>query len=289
MRTTPKCISCLRRQAHNTIGLATDNPTKLRQAKEKVEVYLEALAPTLSPPENASGLYALIARHTDCPDPYAHIKREENILALQLREQVKTRITESSDPLLTAIKYTAAGNIIDHGANHDFDQQKAMTDYQTHPFAINDLKGFRHELERARTILYLADNCGEIVLDGLLAERLSPGKEVVVAVRGGPVINDATLADAHFCGLTKTLQVISNGCTCPGTPLAQCSQEFRNYFQTADLIISKGQGNFETLTATKAPLYFLLTVKCQEVAHCLSSRTTAHTNIGDLVLHRARF
>lgn len=142
-------------------------------------------------------------------------------------------------------------------------------------------------------VLYLADNCGEIVYDVLVLRALVDlGLEVTVAVKEGPIINDALMADAFSCGLDRYARIISNGTACPGTPLASCSTEFLEAYRGADLIISKGQGNFETLSETvavsKADIFFLLTVKCPVVgAHLarLAGKDPAELpGLGEMVL-----
>ncbi|MFZ5774848.1 MAG: damage-control phosphatase ARMT1 family protein [Thermodesulfobacteriota bacterium] len=286
MRTSPECLSCLRRQAKAAIGMASQDAATQRQVESAALHYLDRLDMSLSPPENATGLYQLIATASGCRDPFAAIKEAENRLALQWRDSIRQRILASQDPLRTACAYAVAGNIIDHGANHAFDAVAALDNCLERPFAIDDLERLRTEAREARKILYLADNCGEIVLDGLLAELLARQSVVTLAVRGAAVINDATRADAHVCGLDATLRIIDNGTACPGTPLGSCSKEFRQHFQEADLIISKGQGNFETLSEEGGPIYFLLTAKCAVVAGFLAGRSGKPVRIGDLILFR---
>jgi uncharacterized protein with ATP-grasp and redox domains len=128
-----------------------------------------------------------------------------------------------------------------------------------------DIEAFRKRAASAADILYLADNAGEIVLDRLLIESLGP-ERVTVAVRGHPVINDATLEDARTAGLTDLVTVLANGSATPGTVLDGCSDEFRQRFERADLVISKGQGNYETLNEVARDIFFLFKVKCPVVA-----------------------
>jgi uncharacterized protein with ATP-grasp and redox domains len=132
------------------------------------------------------------------------------------------------------------------------------------PFS-GDVEEFRRGVHEARRILYLADNAGEIVLDRLLIEQL-PKERVVLAVRGRPVINDATMMDAQSAGLSGLVEVIDNGSDVPGTAVAECSAAFQGRFAEADLIIAKGQGNFETLSEEPANIFFLFKVKCPVVS-----------------------
>jgi hypothetical protein len=219
-----------------------------------------------SPPVNSIGLYQLIARLSANQDPFAALKRQSNDLALLLLPQLQEVIRQGDDPLRRAILLAMAGNIIDYGSQQHFDLETTLANcLQQQPF-IDDYALLRHDLGQAQTVLYLADNCGEIVFDGLVIDHLLPHNRVTLAVKDGPIINDATVDDARFCGLEQKCRVISNGAVCPGTPLGQCSPEFRELYAQADVVISKGQGNFETLSEEKRTVYHLLTVKCPVVA-----------------------
>ena len=146
----------------------------------------------------------------------------------------------------------------------------------TREFILDDYPLLQQALQNAGPapeLLYLCDNCGEIVFDALLVRQLQKqGCRVTAAVREYPIINDATMDDARICGLAEICPVITNGTGCPGTPLADCSEEFTQHFRAADIIISKGMGNYETLSEEKAPIFFLFTVKCSQVAHHVTER-----------------
>lgn len=160
-------------------------------------------------------------------------------------------------------------------------------------FVLDDYSFLLETLQGKPKVLYLCDNCGEIVFDGLLIRQLNKlGCQVTAAVREAPIINDATMADAQTCGLDKICSVISNGTRCPGTSLDACSEEFREHFRAADLIISKGMGNFETLSEVSAPIFFLFTVKCSQVARHLTERQGFKSGFlkgaGEMVLLRQK-
>ncbi len=227
----------------------------------------------LSPPENAIALYSAFGRILGSDDPFARVKRESNELTLSLREEIRRKIEAADDPLRAAVRAAIGGNIIDYAAQHTFDAAQTMQDCFVRDFVVDDYPALRAAVSNGRRVLYLCDNCGEIVFDCLLIDQLLRlGCQVTAAVRGGPIINDATLDDARLCGMDQLCPVISSGVVCPGTPLALCSEEFRTQFNAADVIISKGMGNFETLSETVAPIYFLFTVKCAEVANHLTRR-----------------
>jgi len=227
----------------------------------------------LTPPENSVAVYAVIARVTGCADPYLALKKASNDQVLAILPDLLKEVEQSEVPLLAAIRLAIAGNIIDYGAMASFDVGAAMARARTIPFAIDESRQLLERVSRLpakSSVLYLVDNCGEIVYDSLVIRCLVDlGLEVTVAVKEGPIINDALVADAIVCGLDHYARIITNGTTCPGTPLASCSAEFLQVFQRADLILSKGQGNFETLSEavseTGADIFFLLTVKCSVV------------------------
>jgi hypothetical protein len=265
MQTHPCCLPCFHRQAAYAAQLAQPEPTAQAAILEQAAILLAGIDHTASPPANAIALYQLIARLSGNPDPFAGIKRQSNDLALNLRPRFAGIIKQGEEPLRQAILLAMAGNIIDYGAQQHFDLDAALANaLQQRPF-IDDYALLQADLRRAKQILYLADNCGELVFDGLVIDQLPPGA-VTMAVKEGPIINDATMDDARYCGLEQKCRVISNGTVCPGTPLRQCSPEFRELFARADVVISKGQGNFETLSEEGRPVYHLLTVKCQVVA-----------------------
>ncbi len=167
------------------------------------------------------------------------------------------------------------GNMLEADIRRSFQQVLAE------PFSGN-VNLFRTILSRAGRILYLTDNTGEIVVDRLLIEQLPAGR-VTVAVRGGPVLNDATLADIPAAGLDQIAEIIDNGSDIPGTSLDDCSPAFRDSFNSADAIIAKGQGNFETLRAASVDIFFLLKIKCPVVA----AHTALTIGTQALIYHQA--
>ena len=205
-------------------------------------------------------------------DIYKKVKVLSNNLALAYAERLQNQIRSSESPIETAIKISAAGNIIDFGAkshgNVDIDRE--IQNINKVHFARYDFKQFRNRLNSARSILFICDNSGEIVFDTLLITELKrqlPHLAITAVVRHKPIINDATLEDAHAVGLQNIVPVISSGSVYPGTILAETTEEFQQLFKTADLIISKGQGNFETLLPVmNERLFFLLRIKCDQIA-----------------------
>jgi len=220
-------------------------------------------------PVISSEIHALWRKHSGNEDPYLDEKKHSNDMALGMYDELKEKVRTSADPVDTALRLAIAGNIIDYGASYPFDFHATIDRVLTTRFAIDHSMQLRHSLAKAKTILYLGDNSGEIVMDKLFIETVGM-QNVVFAVRGAPVINDVTIDDARYVGMNKITRVIPNGFDAPSTILEYCSPEFREAFEHADLVISKGQGNFEGLNEiTGKEMYFLLMAKCKVVAEAL--------------------
>lgn len=201
-------------------------------------------------------------RLTSDADHYAEEKKENNEVAIRLCEELKTTVSDSPDPFIMALRLAIAGNIMDYGAQSSFDIHATIDRVLHSDFAIDHSEQLREKFKTAKMVLYLGDNAGEIMFDKLFIE-ISGHRNVIFAVRGKPVLNDATLADAEVAGMHEVAGVISNGAGNPSTILNSCSTEFRECFRMADLIISKGQGNLEGLVGLSDPrIFFLLMAKC---------------------------
>jgi len=211
-------------------------------------------------------------------------KRQFNQIALELYSRLKSQVQNSVDPLEASIKLAIAANVIDLGANGRLsvtDIQESLDQVADAPL-VGQLLAFREAISRAERILYLTDNAGEIVFDRYLIEQL-PIDRLTVAVRGTPILNDATMVDAEAVGLTDFVEVIENGSDAPGTVLEDCDPEFRRRFETADVVIAKGQGNYETLSEEERDIFFLLKVKCPVVSRDLDCEP------GSLILGRSAY
>jgi uncharacterized protein with ATP-grasp and redox domains len=222
------------------------------------------------PPVMGQLIHRLIRDETGNPDPYREAKERLNGFALELLPDLRRRVQQSGDPFEAAARLAAAGNIIDLAAKSGLEEPEvraALDESLDRPLDPGAVAGLRLAAEAAREILYIGDNAGEIVLDRLLVERLGPEK-VVFAVRGGPTINDATRADAGMSGMADLVEIVDSGSDAPGTILEDCSEEFRQRFREADLVLAKGQGNYETLSgrAGRRGVFFLLRAKCPVVA-----------------------
>ncbi len=203
-------------------------------------------------------------------DPFKEIKQRYNLSALRLYPRLKSMVEESKDPLWTAVRLAIAGNAIDFGIYTEIDVEAEIERALKGEIAVDDYRDFRDALDGTAELLYLVDNAGEIVFDRILIETLSRmGKEVTAVVKGGPVINDSTAEDAAETGLQEICKVVDNGSDAVGIILEWCPEGFRELFYSAPLIISKGQGNFETLMDVDRKIYFLFQAKCRVVADFL--------------------
>jgi uncharacterized protein with ATP-grasp and redox domains len=214
-------------------------------------------------------LHRILRSYTQNPDPYKAAKKENNDHALSMLPELEYIIRQSPDPFFTALRLAIAGNIIDFAASDNFDLQATIEKALISEFAIDHSEQLRDKIKRAKTVLYLGDNAGEIVFDKLFIETIKH-PDLVYVVRGAPVINDATLEDAEYIGMKSTSKVISNEYDAPSTIVHKSGKVFQQYFEKADLIISKGQGNLEGLfPLNDARIFFLLMVKCNVIAEFL--------------------
>ncbi len=266
MQTYLECVGCLVKQAAE---IATNNLPEDRR-EQFMRDMLERIAGfdyTDSPPIMAMEMYGEVRRRAGIADPYLEIKKTYNSRALKLYPGLREKIVVAPDPLDAALRIAVAGNIIDFGMGTTDNIQVEATIERAlrEDFVVDDTRRLKEELQAAQNILYLGDNAGEIVFDRLFVETIGP-ENVTFAVRDVPIINDSTLSDAADAGMNRVCRVISSGSPAPGTPLELCSAEFREIFDQADVVISKGQGNFETLSNPPRPVYFLLMAKCAVIA-----------------------
>jgi len=285
MKTNIDCLPCLMRQALQTAKICTDSPKIQGKVVKGVAKLISECDLGLTPPAFAGEVYEKIKSITGVEDPYAEKKAESNQIALSmissLREEIEEKKGDEGAEL--AIRFAIAGNIIDYGAYQDFDFFDVLKKCRDVQLAIDHTSQLLTAIEKLPTgseVLYLVDNCGEIVFDTLLIERLFAKRlKITVAVKEGPIINDALMADAYTAGLDRYAKIISNGTRCPGTVLTLASHEFLAHYSSADMVISKGQGNFESLSEENREIFFLLTVKCAAAAKHMLEMTDAKETI----------
>jgi len=292
MRTYLDCILCFYRQALDAARIAGVDEIVQKKIIDEVSRLIPDFPLEASPPEMGRTVYALVKGIIGVKDPFKEIKENNNKFALKLYPELKQEINNSEDRLLTAVKLSIIGNIIDYGAKNSLNVEEEINSlFQGNIIVYNEnsettfkYKKFKEALNKANSIIYLADNAGEVVFDRLLIEELVKelGKEVIYVVKDKPIINDALMEDALFCGINKVARVISSGSDAPGTLLKYCSPEFIRIYQKAELIISKGQGNYESLSEENKPIFFLFMAKCPVIAKDIGCE------VGDMVLKGRR-
>ena len=268
MQYSPQCIPCLIKRQTAEIEKYPDERAKLEYMKEVCAI-IAASPDGVAAPWLVSRFNRVRGKYFDEQDIYADIKKQANDFILERLDRVYAAIETASDPLLCALKYARVGNYIDFGALHgSVDMQALETKLDSAPFdAVDPIEyaNLLRDLESAKNILYILDNAGEIVLDRVFIQQLKkryPHAHITAAVRGAPVINDATREDAGYTGLDKIVPVIDNGCDISGTQISECGESMQKALHQADVIIAKGQGNFETMLSCGLNVYYLFLCKC---------------------------
>lgn len=267
LKTAVECIPCFVRQATEAVSLIVEDVDRRETLLRKLLREIAGTDWLGSPPVMGQRIHRIIREELGCRDPYREIKRRMNQTAESLLPILRDTMRRQADPCEAAIRLAIGGNLLDSGAK----TQIAAEDLPRHLEAIwnkplhGDALNLFRAAEEAHCIVYLTDNAGEIFFDRVLIEAL-PAEKITVFVRGAPVINDATMEDAEAAGLPEIAPVFDNGSDAPGTIVEDCSEEFRGWFERADLVIAKGQGNYETLSDTTKRVFFLLTVKCPVIA-----------------------
>lgn len=275
MKSALDCIPCMVNHALHVSKMVTQCQETRKQIMKKTLEQIATIDFDSPPPEMARNLHAIIRDITGVDDPYQELKDMSTAIALQLLPELHTVVENSPDSFETIVRLVIAGNIIDFGADSYFELSTArdrVLEVLSMPLDLNAVRELKQKLDSARNILYLCDNCGEAVIDRLLIEPYK--HKITIAVRGGAILNDVTPREAEHSGLYELASVVDNGDRSPGTVLKHVSDDFMRLFNSADLIISKGQGNFETLSDTDRPICFLLRIKCAEVLN--------HINDGEL-------
>ena len=285
MRTYLDCIPCFFNQALRAARVVTDDEKVHRTVLNSVAQLIPELSLHVSPPEIAQRVYRIVADVTGERDPYRKEKRLANQIALSLYPHLKAVIRGSDDPLLIACKLAIAGNSIDLGSQSSYDDIDSIAKLAlSSPLAIDDYEEFKRNIDSSSRILYLGDNAGEIVFDKLLIEEIKQISDAVIdfVVKEKPIINDATLDDVVSVGIDKIVTVISSGSDAPAVILSQGSPQLLEKYYSADVIISKGQGNYEAFNEEQEHIFFILKAKCHVVASPLG------VNVGDVVLFKGQ-
>ena len=276
MKTYLDCLPCMMNQALRTARISTNDNAKIKQVLDEVGVMIKDIPMNHTPVQSGVLVYQKIREITGVVDPYKEIKKKSIYEALALYPKLIKYMNSSDDNLITAIRIAITGNIIDFGMDKQYVLVEELSKIMKQDFAIFDFEQFVNELERSGSILYIGDNAGESVFDKILIEAL--GKPVTYVVRGIPIINDVVMEDAIDSGIDEIAKIISSGSPAPGTILELCDDSFVHRFNEADMVISKGQGNYEGLSEVDRSVFFLLKAKCKIIANDLG------VNENDIIL-----
>lgn len=271
MKVCYECLPCIVRQATEASKLVTSDEKIQKEIIKESILELGKLDFSETSPYLGRTVHKLVKEKTGIPDPYKELKERYNNVAMSIRDELKLGdvIEKSKNPFDTACRLSIAGNIIDFSVKIVVDESEVRE-------SINQcleaelFNGTTDDLRKAvmnsEKILFIADNAGEIVFDKMFIELL-PKEKVTYVVKGGPIVNDATMEDAEAVNMSSVAKVVHNGADYQGTILSECSEEFKELFNDADLIISKGQANYETLSEIEdKKIFFLLKAKCRSIA-----------------------
>jgi len=277
------CIPCFLKQSLEAARMATNDKKIHEEVMKEVLKHLQTIDYEKSPPELSREVHKIIRNITNTNDPYKKVKDESNEMAKKTYKKLKEKIEKSDDPLITSIKLAIVGNVIDFGTMNRFNVEDMIKNALERDFDDRDYPLFKETLEKSNHILYLADNTGEIFFDKLLLEELKKlGKKITYVVKENPIINDAMIEDVKYAGIDKIadIKTCDSGqkISAPGVVLQYTSNEFKDIFLKADMVISKGQGNYEGLSDTEKRVFFLLVAKCPLVSNDIGS------NVGKLIL-----
>lgn len=266
MKINEQCLPCLVSQAVKTANLI--NADEREMLYQKIFAAMSNMDFSKTNPEIVGENYRLIKQHTACADPYKATKSYYNQLFLENMGFYDEKIHSIEE----AVKYAIVANIIDFNPVHSSvkeDMQHFFANIDSLELTINDVDALVSDIQQAGTILYLGDNCGEICFDKLLIKRIkeiNPWCRIYFGVRGEAVVNDNTEADAYSVGMDEYATILSNGDYSLGTVLSRTSPEFLEIYKGAEVVIAKGQANYESLSEENKNIYFLLMTKCKVIA-----------------------
>jgi len=283
MRTYLECIPCFIKQSLESARMATEDQEVQTEAVKQVMKYLEGISFKNSPPEISREVHKIIRQITKSKDPYKKVKDQSNEMAKKEYPYLEKLVKDSDDPLLMAIKLSIVGNVIDFGTMNRFNLDDMIDNAIKKEFDDRSYSKFKKVLKNSETILFLADNTGEIFFDRLLLNELNNmHKDITYVVKSNPIINDATIEDANLAGIDKLAKIIEvdseQKSSSPGVLLSNASKEFLELFKISDMVISKGQGNYEGLSDVNREVFFMLVVKCPMVANDINDE------VGKLIL-----
>ena len=271
MKIHDKCLPCVVNQV-----IKVANITGVDEKEElfrEVFNYLSKMDFEITTPEIIGEIFDMIKKYANNPDPYKETRNYYNTLFLKLLPEFEKKIEKSGNSFQLAVRYSIVGNIIDFNPIHNtllkdiFDIFEKMEQLE---LAVDDSRALMEDILNAKKLLYLGDNCGEICLDKILLKKikeLNPDIQIIFGVRGKPVVNDSIAEDAYAVGINEYADVIDNGDGSLGTVLNRTSQKFKEIYKKSDVVIAKGQANYECLSEENKNIYFLFMTKCDVIAN----------------------
>lgn len=275
------CIHCFLKQSVICMHISGIDEERQYQVLFDLMDDIKTIDRNNTPAENSTDILLKVYKLINDHDPYREAKIMSNKMALEFYCRLKEFLVKSENRIYDALRISVSGNVIDLGINRSFNIGASLRDSLNTDFSKNEYEKFVHKLNKTQDVVIIGDNAGEIVFDRVLAEELvGMGKKVTYIVKGGPILNDATVEDAVQSGIDKVCRVIDTGTNYLGVPLHKVSTKVKSLLEDSDLIISKGQANFESLehqVFIKDRVFFLLKIKCEIVAR------VAGANFGDIV------
>lgn len=281
MNINEECISCIVNQSVRVANLVTDD----KELRDKITSTVQRMSKDFSfaknPPQIASGVYETMSKILSKDDLYDEVKVSSTKKALSFVPLLKEELSSSDNKLLTATKIAVAGNVIDLAAQVSFDLDEELAKVFYTQFAHNDFEKLKRELEKAKTVLLIGDNVGEHIFDYIFIEtlqKLYPKIQFSYMVRGNPIINDVTLKEAEEAKFDELCELVDSGVNTPGFAYECANSYSQNLFDSVDLVISKGMGNYECLSpSVRENIFCLLKIKCNVVANSLQKE------VGDII------
>jgi len=273
MNISPQCISCIFNQAYRITHELRLDDTQAKAVLDRASSFVPKFSLSHNPPQNATMMYEAIAKLLNKADIYKEVKAHSTLEALSLVPFAQKLLNESANLFLDATKIAVAGNVIDLASQMRFDLHEEIEKVLHTPFAIDDSDKLFDSLQKAQRVVYLADNAGEHIFDKIYIEtlkKLFPRLEIYYFTRGNAIINDVTFEEAIEAQMDEVATVINSGAATPCIIVEDLTPQAKQLFGSADVIISKGMGNYECLNQEKDyPIFFLLKVKCSVVAHAI--------------------
>jgi hypothetical protein len=280
MKISRECYLCIYTQTYNLtkrLGLGEEKAAEILRGAGRI---LGRYGLDATPPEIAAEVYDFIAESAGIKDPFYKAKKEAIKEALKFKEFLLKKLEESEDRLYDACKIAVAGNVIDLGVNQEYDLNKEIENIFEIDFKHNSFGEFKKTLRNAGTIVYLGDNAGENVFDEILIKELKKYTDkIYYFTRGKPIINDITVNDLKGLEINGLAEIIDSGVPTPGFNLKFACEKSKRLFYKADMVISKGMGNFESLFGECGrDVFYIFKVKCEVVAKACGA------HVGEYVL-----